>query len=76
MASQVNLATFATYILADRNNHLDAQKAFVSLALFNILRFPLNHLPSTITNVVQVVIVFLTHPPICLVCTVICFFKA
>ena len=36
----VSLVTFATYILVDESNVLDSQKAFVSLSLFNILRFP------------------------------------
>uniref|UniRef100_A0A673W5U4 Canalicular multispecific organic anion transporter 2-like n=1 Tax=Salmo trutta TaxID=8032 RepID=A0A673W5U4_SALTR len=37
----------------DKNNILDAEKAFVSLSLFNILRFPLNMLPQVISSVVQ-----------------------
>ncbi|KAL4228773.1 hypothetical protein ACF0H5_011815 [Mactra antiquata] len=49
----VTLATFATYILIDSTNYLDAQKAFVSLSLFNILRFPINLLPMIISYVVQ-----------------------
>ncbi|XP_026991190.1 multidrug resistance-associated protein 1 isoform X3 [Tachysurus fulvidraco] len=49
----VALSTFAVYVLVDENNILDAQKAFVSLALFNILRFPLNMLPMVISSMVQ-----------------------
>uniref|UniRef100_A0A8C8SUN0 Multidrug resistance-associated protein 1 n=1 Tax=Pelusios castaneus TaxID=367368 RepID=A0A8C8SUN0_9SAUR len=49
----VALSTFAVYVLVDKNNVLDAQKAFVSLALFNILRFPLNILPMVISSIVQ-----------------------
>ena len=48
------LCTFAVYVTIDKNNILDAQKAFVSLALFNILRFPLNILPMVISSIVQV----------------------
>lgn len=48
------LSTFAVYVLVDEGNVLDAQKAFVSLALFNILRFPLNMLPMVISSMVQV----------------------
>ena len=48
------LSTFAVYVTVDENNILDAQKAFVSLALFNILRFPLNILPMVISSIVQV----------------------
>ncbi|MEQ2165791.1 hypothetical protein GOODEAATRI_020840, partial [Goodea atripinnis] len=49
----VALSTFAVYVLIDEQNVLDAQKAFVSLALFNILRFPLNMLPMVISSIVQ-----------------------
>ena len=38
----VTLATFATYVLIDENNVLDAQKAFVTLSYMNILRMPLS----------------------------------
>uniref|UniRef100_A0A3P9NFR5 Multidrug resistance-associated protein 1 n=1 Tax=Poecilia reticulata TaxID=8081 RepID=A0A3P9NFR5_POERE len=63
----VALSTFAVYVLIDDQNVLDAQKAFVSLALFNILRFPLNMLPMVISSIVQVSVslkrlrVFLSH---------------
>lgn len=50
----VSLVTFAVYVLSDENNVLDAEKAFTSLALFNILRFPLSMLPMMITSAVQV----------------------
>uniref|UniRef100_A0A673W7F6 Canalicular multispecific organic anion transporter 2-like n=1 Tax=Salmo trutta TaxID=8032 RepID=A0A673W7F6_SALTR len=49
----VALMTFAVYVTVDKNNILDAEKAFVSLSLFNILRFPLNMLPQVISSVVQ-----------------------
>jgi len=51
---QVSLTTFAVYVLSSRDNILDAEKAFVSLSLFNILRFPLSVLPMMIANIVQV----------------------
>ncbi|MGH0130137.1 UNVERIFIED_CONTAM: hypothetical protein FKN15_041188 [Acipenser sinensis] len=63
----VALSTFAVYVLVDENNILDAEKAFVSLALFNILRFPLNMLPMVISSMVQASVslkrlhVFLSH---------------
>ncbi|XP_077131251.1 multidrug resistance-associated protein 1 isoform X1 [Ranitomeya variabilis] len=63
----VALSTFAVYVLSDENNVLDAEKAFVSLALFNILRFPLNMLPMVISSMVQASVslkrlrVFLSH---------------
>ncbi|XP_062546111.1 multidrug resistance-associated protein 1 isoform X14 [Armigeres subalbatus] len=49
----VSLVTFATYVMVDENNVLNATTAFVSLALFNILRFPLSMLPMLISNMVQ-----------------------
>ncbi|XP_069503215.1 multidrug resistance-associated protein 1 isoform X1 [Ambystoma mexicanum] len=63
----VALSTFAVYVLIDEKNVLDAEKAFVSLALFNILRFPLNMLPMVISSMVQASVslkrlrVFLSH---------------
>uniref|UniRef100_A0A670ZSU0 ABC-type glutathione-S-conjugate transporter n=1 Tax=Pseudonaja textilis TaxID=8673 RepID=A0A670ZSU0_PSETE len=50
----VSLATFAVYVMVDENNILDAQKAFTSIALFNILRFPLGMFPLTLSSMVQV----------------------
>ncbi|XP_044001771.1 multidrug resistance-associated protein 1 isoform X9 [Aphidius gifuensis] len=49
----VSLVSFATYVYVDETHVLDSQKTFVSLSLFNILRFPLSMLPMMITNVVQ-----------------------
>jgi ATP-binding cassette subfamily C (CFTR/MRP) protein 1 len=52
--TMVALASFATYVLSDPNNILDAQKAFVSLSFFNIMRQPLTQLPNVITQLIQV----------------------
>ncbi|CAI6345193.1 unnamed protein product [Macrosiphum euphorbiae] len=49
----VSLVTFAVYVLSDDSHVLDAETAFVSLSLFNILRFPLSMLPMLVSNVVQ-----------------------
>uniref|UniRef100_A0A8C2YHW1 ATP binding cassette subfamily C member 3 n=1 Tax=Coturnix japonica TaxID=93934 RepID=A0A8C2YHW1_COTJA len=49
----VALTTFAVYVLVDERNTLDAEKAFVSLSLFNILKFPLAMLPQLISNIAQ-----------------------
>lgn len=51
---QVALVSFACFVLISDENVLDAKTAFVSLSLFNILRFPLSMLPMLITNMVQV----------------------
>ncbi|KAL1397170.1 hypothetical protein pipiens_009960 [Culex pipiens pipiens] len=49
----VTLASFTVFVLIDENNVLDPQTAFVSLALFNILRFPLAMFPMMITFAMQ-----------------------
>lgn len=46
----VILSSFTTFILIDRNNILNANKIFVSLSLFNIIRTSLVNLPNAITN--------------------------
>lgn len=51
---QVSLVSFTTYVLIDEKNVLNSTIAFVSLSLFNILRFPLSMLPMMIGNIVQV----------------------
>ena len=53
----MSLVTFGVYVMVDENNILDAEKAFVSLALFNILRFPLSMVPQVISNIVQVYLI-------------------
>ena len=51
----VAVAAFAAFILSDPdNNILTAEKAFVSLSLFNIIRFPMNMLPHMISFLVQI----------------------
>uniref|UniRef100_A0A669PUL0 ATP binding cassette subfamily C member 2 n=1 Tax=Phasianus colchicus TaxID=9054 RepID=A0A669PUL0_PHACC len=50
----VSLASFAVYVLVDENNVLDAQKAFTSISLFNVLRFPMAMLPLVLSSIVQV----------------------
>uniref|UniRef100_A0A673IE20 ATP-binding cassette, sub-family C (CFTR/MRP), member 3 n=1 Tax=Sinocyclocheilus rhinocerous TaxID=307959 RepID=A0A673IE20_9TELE len=59
LSTMVALTTFAVYVTVDEENVLDAEKAFVSLSLFNILRFPLNMLPQVISSIVQVSLRFL-----------------
>ncbi|KFP80701.1 Canalicular multispecific organic anion transporter 2, partial [Apaloderma vittatum] len=49
----VSLTTFAVYVSVGEKNVLDAEKAFVSLSLFNILKFPLSMLPQVISSIVQ-----------------------
>ncbi|KAK8759790.1 hypothetical protein V5799_028948 [Amblyomma americanum] len=49
----VSVTSFMTYVLISDQNLLDPQRAFVSLTLFNILRFPLSILPMLISMLVQ-----------------------
>lgn len=51
---QVSLATFAVFVSVSSENVLTAEKAFTSISLFNILRFPLAMLPMLIAAMVQV----------------------
>lgn len=51
---QVSVVTFSVYTLVDSNNILDAEKAFTSITLFNILRFPLSMFPMIISSILQV----------------------
>ncbi|NWU91498.1 MRP3 protein, partial [Upupa epops] len=63
----VALTTFSVYVSVGEKSILDAEKAFVSLSLFNLLKFPLSMLPQVIGNVVQTSVSlkriqqFLTH---------------
>uniref|UniRef100_A0A8C8DUL0 Canalicular multispecific organic anion transporter 1 n=1 Tax=Oryzias sinensis TaxID=183150 RepID=A0A8C8DUL0_9TELE len=49
----VSLASFAVFVLVSPDNILTAEKAFTSISLFNILRFPLAMLPMLIASIVQ-----------------------
>ncbi|CAF1344492.1 unnamed protein product [Adineta ricciae] len=49
----VGITTFATYVLLSDSNILTAEKAFVSLALFNLLRGPLISFPNMINSIIE-----------------------
>ncbi|XP_047459450.1 canalicular multispecific organic anion transporter 1 [Mugil cephalus] len=49
----VSLASFAVFMAVSPDNVLTAEKAFTSISLFNILRFPLAMLPMLIAAMVQ-----------------------
>ena len=53
---QVSLATYATFILS--GHALDAHTAFVSLTLFNMMRFSITALPMLIAFIVTVSEIF------------------
>ena len=50
-SKQVSLAVFAAYVVA--GNILDANKAFVTLSLINLLNFPMSLLPLAVANTAQ-----------------------
>ncbi|CAG2061368.1 unnamed protein product, partial [Timema podura] len=52
----VSLMTFMTFILVDPSNVLDAQTAFVSLTLFNIMRGPLAMIPMVVATTIQAMV--------------------
>lgn len=52
----VSWVTFTTFIFIDNKNVLTAEIAFVSLALFNIMKIPISLLPRFLTNIVQAVV--------------------
>ncbi|XP_068114091.1 ATP-binding cassette sub-family C member 2 [Hyperolius riggenbachi] len=49
----VSVTSFAVYVVVDPKNILTAERAFTSISLFNVLRFPLAMLPMLISNMVQ-----------------------
>lgn len=49
----VTLLSFATYVLIDETNVINANTAFVSLTLFNIMRMPLIMFPMALSSAVQ-----------------------
>ena len=49
----VALFSFTCYVLVDPDNVLDAQTAFVSMTIFNLLRLPVNFLPMLISFMTQ-----------------------
>lgn len=52
----VACVTFAVYVYSDPSNVLDAEKAFVSISLFNLLKFPLTMLPMLVTNIILTIV--------------------
>ncbi|KAL3313226.1 Multidrug resistance-associated protein 1 [Cichlidogyrus casuarinus] len=49
----VALTTFATFVLTSKDNELTPTNTFVSLSLFNILRFPLAMFPMMISSLLN-----------------------
>ena len=53
----VSFVSFGIYVLIDSNNVLTAEKAFVSLALFEILRFPVSMIPQFLNHLILVSVI-------------------
>lgn len=51
-AFMVTCTTFAIYILSDNTHVLTPEKAFVSIALFNLLRLPLIMIPNLVSRLI------------------------
>ena len=51
---QVSFLTFGVYVLSSEENVLNAQIAFVSVSLFNIIKTPMKMLPISIIAIIQV----------------------
>jgi len=54
VCTKVALLCFMTFVLSSPHNVLDAQKAFVSLSLINLMGLPIAILPAAIMFTVQV----------------------
>ena len=62
---QIALTSFACFVMVSDENILTARKAFVSLALFELLNSPLSMLPFVITDFIEVR---------CVCCVCVCVF--
>ena len=51
----VALASFTLFGVIDQNNVLNAEKVFVSLALFSLIRQPLAHMPGVMSSLVMMI---------------------
>ncbi|CAB3247544.1 unnamed protein product [Arctia plantaginis] len=49
----VSLSSFGCFVLLHDTEVLDSKRAFVALALFNVLRYPMTMLPNVISNAIQ-----------------------
>lgn len=49
----VLLTTFATFVLSDEKNVLDVRKAFISIALFNYIKYPLQLFSTVLSSLVE-----------------------
>uniref|UniRef100_A0A8B9K1H1 ABC-type glutathione-S-conjugate transporter n=1 Tax=Astyanax mexicanus TaxID=7994 RepID=A0A8B9K1H1_ASTMX len=67
----VSLASFAVFVSVSTDNILDAEKAFTSISLFNILRTPLGMLPLLISAMVQVITPLTNHSVRPLTCSAV-----
>lgn len=52
---KVSIVTFVTYIYTGDDHVLTAEKAFVCLTLFDIIKLPLGMLPLVVAQMIQVI---------------------
>ena len=52
----VTLVSFGTYVYTDKANVLTADKVFVCISLFNLLRLPMHLLPYGITETLRLIV--------------------
>lgn len=57
MNEQVTITSFGVYLALSPDNVLDSSKTFVSISLFDIMKFPLVMLPFVFTALVQVSVI-------------------
>jgi hypothetical protein len=55
-STQVAVASFSAFVLSSADNILTPQVTFTSLAVFNILRMPMNMLSNLIGQTVQLIV--------------------
>lgn len=67
--SLVALAVFATYLLINKNHFLEPNMVFVSLAVINLLRFPLSSLAVMISHYIELTTTSLSKGTSCCVPT-------
>ena len=54
MLLQTLVVTYVAYVLIPGKHYLDPKTAFVAIALFDVLRFAMNYLPTIVTELIKV----------------------
>ena len=48
------MVTYVAYVFIPGNDYLDPETGFVAIALFDVLRFVMNYLPTIVTELIKV----------------------